>query len=629
MALFLVLLLFASLSAEPIDLRTVTVEEKVGQLLLVHFTGEQANESATRLLKEAHIGGFIYYEWANQLSSPYQVQKLSLSLQKLNRQLESPIPLLIAIDQEGGRVNRLKKGFTSFPSQAAIAQTGLLNLEQQVATAISEELLAVGINLNCAPVVDINGKSSVINDRAFGSDPLQVTRWGFAALKGYRKSGMIATLKHFPGHGDVRTDSHSATPVVKKSLEELEKIDLYPFAKLAHQADAIMTGHLLVPALDNLPATLAPIILDKLRTQYRFQGVIISDSLVMKGLSSYANSIEELALQAFLAGCDILCLGGKLLNEPNKDELKVEDVLRIHRYLVQAVAQGKISMDRLDQSVERIIQLKKKYGLGRWEKLRELTPEESLSSSSHTHLKEEVLLLSSLQNLSPENQRQIGEKIWKNECNGTLEGLLTWNAGEECLSLGIGHFIWYPAGKTSGFDAAFPQYLAFLKNKQIAIPPFITTSAPWQSRDEFLAEKNSELAHSMRTWLTDTIDLQTEFMIKRLSASLNRILAHLEPSKRTPVLTRLQSLAHSPIGIFALIDYLNFKGEGLSLNERYQGQGWGLYQVLLGMHSTENPLEQFQQSAINALTQRVALSPPERNEARWLEGWKNRINRYK
>lgn len=219
------------------------------------------------------------------------------------------------------------------------------------------------------------------------------------------------------------------------------------------------------------------------------------------------------------------------------------------------------------------------------------------------------------------NTLDIGKKIWKNECAGTVEGLVFWNKHEECLSLGIGHFIWYPESSTQKFDAMFPKYLAFLKEKNVAIPKFIHSLdfTPWKSREEFL--KAEAETQELRQWLSTTIALQAEFMILRLNQSLDRILKkanHLEQV--------IRSLKETAEGTFALIDYLNFKGDGLSPSERYQGKGWGLYQVLMGMEAPT--LEAFKGSAIARLQERVANAPIEKNESRWLQGWVNRIRSY-
>lgn len=336
------------------SLFSFTIEEKVGQLLIVHFHGEKANEASKILLEQAHSGGFIYYDWANGLTSPEQVRTLSAGLQKCN---PSSLPLFIAVDQEGGRVSRFKKGFPAFPSQSN-TKDGLP--AQEIAILLKE----VEINLNFAPVVDVNSnpQNPIIGDRSYSHDPEEVVRLGRLALKAYHEKGILATLKHFPGHGDTESDSHSSLPIVNKSLEELNRVELYPFKELSPETDLIMTAHLLMPALDaEFPATFSSRILTGLlRNSWDYQGLIISDSLIMKALDIYAPSIEEKALLALNAGCDLLCLGGKLLNEPAQDEFTVEDILRIHSYLVEAVKSGRYPEEKLNASFERIRHAKRK-----------------------------------------------------------------------------------------------------------------------------------------------------------------------------------------------------------------------------------------------------------------------------
>jgi beta-N-acetylhexosaminidase len=344
---------FASL---PID--QMTLEEKIGQLLMVHFNGRDVNQDAETLIQKLHVGGLIYYTWSNGLESPEQVRTLSQNLQKL-----ASIPLLIAVDQEGGIVARLTNGFTIFPGNKALGMTGKPELAQECAFAIGQELLAIGVNMNLAPVIDVNSNpcNPIIGIRSFGDSPQTVAIFGAAALEGYRKAGIITSIKHYPGHGDTEADSHENLPVVNKTIEELNFCELVPFYKLSQFADTVMSAHIMVPALDpDHCATLSPVILNLLREKIEFKGVIISDSLVMEGvLKNCGHSIEEAAIQALNAGCDILMLGGRQLQGTEKSlELTVADVQKIYRALVEAVRTGRIRQERIDQSVQRILNLK-------------------------------------------------------------------------------------------------------------------------------------------------------------------------------------------------------------------------------------------------------------------------------
>lgn len=359
--MYLILLLLLTVGMiEATELKDLSLEEKVGQLLMAHFNGPLANEDAKELLEKAHVGSIIYYKWANELSSPTQIKELSSSLQKMNAAYSS-IPLLICTDQEGGRISRLKEGFPLFPSQEEIGQTGNFHLAYEVAKAMGKELLSVGITMNLAPVVDVAAKErNWMSDRLYSSDPKMVVAFAEQALQGYREVGIIPVLKHFPGHGHA-SDSHAGMAIVKKSLAELQEVELYPYYRLAQKVPAIMTGHLLIPALDEIfPATFSKSILQNwLREKLGFQGVIMSDSLVMKGLSRFAPSYEEAAILALQSGVDLICLGGKLLQEVGQEELTVREIINIHHAIIEAVKEGRISEKQLDGSVSRILALKK------------------------------------------------------------------------------------------------------------------------------------------------------------------------------------------------------------------------------------------------------------------------------
>lgn len=348
-----------------LDLQEMTLEEKVGQLLMVHFHGQIANEDARFLIQDLKAGSMIYYNWSNGLTSPEQVKALSSGLQAIAEANSLKIPLLIAVDQEGGIVARLTSGFTIFPGNMALGMTEQPNLAEDCAWAIGQELRAVGVTMNLAPVVDVNTnpKNPVIGLRAFGNSPHTVIAFGEKTLLGYKKAKILTTLKHFPGHGDVDIDSHTDLPIINKSLEELEQTDLFPFAKLAGKSDAVLTAHILVPAFDpENCSTLSAKTLAYLREQIGFQGVIIADSLVMDGVLKKCHSVDEAAIQALNAGCDLLILGGKqLIGSHDSLELSIKDIQRIHSSLMQAVNSGRITKHRLDQAVERILQLKERY----------------------------------------------------------------------------------------------------------------------------------------------------------------------------------------------------------------------------------------------------------------------------
>lgn len=243
-------------------------------------------------------------------------------------------------------------------------------------------------------------------------------------------------------------------------------------------------------------------------------------------------------------------------------------------------------------------------------------------------------------NLSPTDTRRIGKRIWQNECNGTLAGLTSWNSGENFASLGVGHFIWYPKGQRGPFEESFPKFLSFAGQNQAVLPAWLqhvstvgsgVPDCPWKSRAEFNQASQTVRMKELRQFLAQTVDLQAEFLVERLREALPKMLGEAAPSSRTQVRQQFDRLAGSAMGCYALVDYVNFKGEGVLATERYAGQGWGLLQVLEGMpeeSSGREAVKNFAESAKKVLTARVRNSPPERNESRWLPGWLNRINTY-
>ena len=236
--------------------------------------------------------------------------------------------------------------------------------------------------------------------------------------------------------------------------------------------------------------------------------------------------------------------------------------------------------------------------------------------------------------LSHADVLRIGKKIWQNECNGTIAGLTSWNEGEDFASLGIGHFIWYPKGRRGPFEESFPKLVSFISKRGAKLPTLLLgpgeKPCPWNSRTEFLRAQHSTEMNQLRKFLADTVDLQAEFLLARLDSALPKMLAEATPSDRANVQEQFERLTKTPQGCYALIDYVNFKGEGVLHTERYQGQGWGLLQVLEGMHGTSDSgaVDEFTRSARAVLTRRVQNSPAERHESRWLSGWIRRVNSY-
>ena len=230
--------------------------------------------------------------------------------------------------------------------------------------------------------------------------------------------------------------------------------------------------------------------------------------------------------------------------------------------------------------------------------------------------------------LAPQAVDELGRRIWANECAGSVQGLVSWNAGEAFPSLGIGHFIWYPAGVHEAFDESFPKFVAYARRAGAQVPACFNGPAPWPNKAAFLADRSGK-ADEMRRWLAAHVRLQTSFIIARSRAALPQMM---QASRRPQeVQQRYAALSATAKGMYCLVDYVNFKGEGLKPEERYNGHGWGLLQVLEEMRpctAATAPAE-FSRAASAVLTRRVQNSPAARGEQRWLQGWLNRCATYR
>jgi hypothetical protein len=226
--------------------------------------------------------------------------------------------------------------------------------------------------------------------------------------------------------------------------------------------------------------------------------------------------------------------------------------------------------------------------------------------------------------ISPEQAARVGRKVWQNECAGTVSGLVSWNPGEAFPSLGIGHFIWYPKDQRGPFEESFPKLVNLLKERGVKTPAWISGPAPWQTRAEML--RDAKRVGELRSFLSQTVSIQTELLVQRLESALPKMLAGAPARNREAIRTRFERLSQNPSGLFALIDYVNFKGEGVLETERYKGQGWGLLQVLEQMR--DNDIRAFSEAARRVLECRVKNAPAQRHEEKWLPGWLNRVRAY-
>ena len=335
----------------------MTLEEKVSQLMMVGFEGK----SVSAELRLAHPPCGIVLMGYN-VDTPTQVAQLCNTLQEIASQTKSKIPLFIATDQEGGPVNRLKNGFTKLPANSVLSSIENKKLAEELARKAGEvtgtELLAVGVNMNLAPVLDVYTgpqDNSIMQQRSFGSDTELVSQFGVAYIQGLQSKGVIATAKHFPGHGGATQDSHFYLPTVNSTKEELRNVHLKPFEEAIQRADvsAIMTAHIVYPAYDPAsPATLSPKILTKLlREEMNFQGVIITDDLKMEAIKEYFD-IGSAAVMAIKAGADIVL-----------PIVTTQEQQNVYNALLKAAKNGDISEERLNESVQRIMKLKSKMNL--------------------------------------------------------------------------------------------------------------------------------------------------------------------------------------------------------------------------------------------------------------------------
>ncbi|MDQ6984612.1 MAG: hypothetical protein Q9M44_07835 [Ghiorsea sp.] len=240
--------------------------------------------------------------------------------------------------------------------------------------------------------------------------------------------------------------------------------------------------------------------------------------------------------------------------------------------------------------------------------------------------------------VSLKEQARIADLIFKNECNRKFECLVSWNDGEDFASLGIGHFIWFPKGSNAPFKESFPDLMRWYEQHHVSIPESLADilspdqDCPWASKQEFLKDKHAEQIQALRQFLANTKATQASFIIQRLANALPKMLAVTSSEQeKQHIQAQFERVSNSPNGWYALIDYVNFKGEGIKESERYQGKGWGLAQVLLHMQGHQvgqQTMKSFTQAATFVLERRVNLSPPQRNEQRWLAGWGKRLQTY-
>jgi beta-N-acetylhexosaminidase len=332
------------------------LRREIGQLLIGSLPGVAIPSELRSLAREFHLGGVTLFN--RNIEEPAQVAELSIELQHLSDE----VPLWVAIDQEGGRVARLRRPFTEWPPMAALGRHGDERLARRFATALARELRAVGVSLDYAPVLDIhtNPQNPIIGDRALAESPEAVAGLGVAIIEALQEHGVAACGKHFPGHGDTAVDSHVDLPVVEHPPDRIRRVESHPFKRaIAADVAFIMTAHILVPTIDaERPATLSPAIVQgMLRDELHFNGVILSDDLEMDALAK-TYSVQEAAVLAIAAGCD-----GVLVCRPkSSDRLRDIDVqVTVLEALIHAVEDGRVSRARVDDALRRQRKAKERF----------------------------------------------------------------------------------------------------------------------------------------------------------------------------------------------------------------------------------------------------------------------------
>ncbi|MBR3163277.1 MAG: beta-N-acetylhexosaminidase [Clostridia bacterium] len=335
-----------------VNINDLTLEEKLGQMMMVGFNGNKINDRVKDLVLKYKVGGFILYK--KNFDSYEQMLQIIRELKEINS--TNKIPLFIAIDQEGGRVNRMPQEIKNLPSAYNMAQTGNLDLIKEAAKITGEMLYNSGINMNFAPVLDIKRfkNKHAIGDRCYSDNKDDVIKYGLETMKEITNNKVISVIKHFPGHGLTSKDTHFFLPVVKKSMDEIEKEDILPFKKAIEQgADAIMVGHIIINAMSKtLPASLSRKFIGKyIRKKLKFNGLVITDDLKMRAIR-FVYGYKLAVRQAFTSGSDII-----MFRFDHKDEKNaILQAYRMAKY-------GLIKEGRVNTSVKRILKVKEKYAI--------------------------------------------------------------------------------------------------------------------------------------------------------------------------------------------------------------------------------------------------------------------------
>lgn len=333
------------------DIKELSLEEKVGQMFIVGFE-EKKQEEINKIIKELKIGGIIVYK--KNYNNYEKMLDLINDIKELN--CENKVPITISIDQEGGRVNRMPPEVLNLKSATKFANSKDVELVKETGNIIGKMLNKTGISMDYAPILDIRRfeEKHAIGDRCYGENKEDVEKYAIEVMKQLQQNNVISVIKHFPGHGLTKKDSHFRIPKIKEKIEQLQKEDMQPFeVAIKNGADAIMVGHLIIKDVDRkYPASLSKKVIQKyLIEKYNYCGLIITDDMKMMAIRLHYN-MKRAVKRAILAGNDIVMIG-----------LSYKKIDRIIKYIIGQIKKGKISKERINKSVEKILRIKEKYNI--------------------------------------------------------------------------------------------------------------------------------------------------------------------------------------------------------------------------------------------------------------------------
>jgi beta-N-acetylhexosaminidase len=336
-------------SASSGGVEDMNVREMVGQMFVVSAQGTEREYYIDKMIRERNIGGVLLFGY--NMESEEQVRSFAESMQTLSMETEPAIPMFVAVDQEGGEVGSAP-WVSPQPAAAEVGARGDPAEARAIAEQIGTELLRAGVNTDFAPVVD-TGFGGAIGSRSYGEDPALVSRMGVASIRGFESAGIVSSAKHFPNHGPATSDSHVSLPVIEHDMATINSYDLPPFsAAIEAGVPMVMVGHLVYPAIDaENPASLSPEAYSMLREDLGFEGVAVTDDLVMEGATG-GGPPADAVVRAVEAGADLL-----ILSSPPQEQADAYDAV------VEAVESGEISEERIRASVERILEVKERYSL--------------------------------------------------------------------------------------------------------------------------------------------------------------------------------------------------------------------------------------------------------------------------